>query len=617
MSRQNPNIVWAGVFLDELARAGVRELVVAPGSRSTPLVLAGARDGRFRMHSIVDERSAGFFALGLGKASGVAAAVITTSGTAAANLFPAVIEASQGEVPLLVLTADRPHRLRDSDGNQAMDQLRLFGIFPRAFFEVAPPELEDSPLRHLRALAGRAVALAQGPPKGPVHLNFPFSKPLEPTPESSDLPQELEEAHPQAAQGREVGRPFVRVVAPRLDPPEEEFHRLRHLLGETPRGVIVAGPVPNPLEVGPAVLALGAATGFPVLADPLSGARFAPAHGAQVVAGYDLFLRSPSARGVLDPELILRIGASPTSSAVLEWMTDSSDAHQIVVDEGHRFKDHLASAHEYLQASPAPLLERLAAELPRRGDPLWRELWDEAGRLTRQVLDSPPAGPLLEGEILAAVVRELPAGAKLLVASSMPIRDLDAFASPGPELVRVFGNRGTSGIDGLVSTTLGIAAAGERPSGQEGEASDLGGQDASIQAPTVGVLGDLAFFHDMNGLLALKELNPWMVFVVVNNDGGGIFHSLPVKDHEPHFTRFFATPHGLDFRKVAELYGLPHQRADSLEEFRSAFQGALGMGGPAIVEVRTQREGTHIRRSAVVEAVVQAMYDLKAEDQDS
>ncbi len=584
MSGGSPNALWAGTFLDELYRAGVREICVAPGSRSTPLVLAAAAHGGFRMFPILDERSAGFFALGVGKASGRPAAVVTTSGTAAANLYPAVIEASQGEVPLLVLTADRPHRLRDTDGNQAMDQLRLFGTFPRGFFEVAPASVDEPALRHLRGQAARAVALALGTPMGPVHLNFPFRKPLEPGPSREVAPK--------------GEAPAVRVRPRRAAVTEEDLTRGLQALEGARRGLIVAGPVPISREVGPAVVTLGAATAFPVLADPLSGARFGPSHGADVVDGYDLFLRSPRARAALEPDLILRVGGSPTSAALLEYLEEHRGVPQMVVDDGHRWKDHLAAASDYLQAPPAELLYRLAAQARPLGDGAWRSAWQRAAALTRGVLDRLPAGELLEGEILAATVEALPEGANLLAASSMPIRDLDAFCSPSNKRLSVFANRGTSGIDGLVSTTLGIAAA----SGVSGAAG----------SPTVGVLGDLAFLHDMNGLLALGALGLGVVFVVINNDGGGIFHTLPVREHEPAFTRFFATPHGLGFRKAAELYGLPYAAAADLVELRGALEGALSRGGPAVVEVRTRREETHARRREVVAAVVEAMKELGA-----
>jgi len=607
---QMANTWWARAFLDELALAGVREICVAPGSRSTPLVLAAVADGRFRMFPVLDERSAGFFALGIGKASGRPAAVITTSGTAAANLYPAVVEASQGEVPLLLLTADRPHRLRDTDANQAMDQVRLFGTFPRAFFDVELPRLDEPALRHLRGQAGRAVASALGPPPGPVHVNFPFEKPLEP-------PEALGEG---VAAGRGGARPYTRIPSVSLHLPEAEIARLAGTVATARRGLIVAGPVPDPRRVAPAVLALGEATGFPVLADPLSGARFSPSHGARVVAGYDLFLRSPGARRALAPGLVVRVGGSPTSSSLLEALDEWGAATQIVVDDGHRWKDHLATAHEYLRASPGPLLERIAAEVSGAVEDGWDGLWEEAEARTRRVVEGRGPGELLEGEVMAAVAAGLPEGANLLVASSMPIRDLDAFGVPGDQRLNVYGNRGASGIDGLVSTTLGIAVAAEGEGGEgvsgSGRARDEGG--ASWGAPpTVGVLGDVAFFHDMNGLLALRSLGLWVTLVVVNNDGGGIFHVLPVREHEPAFTRFFAMPHGLDFGKAAELYGIPYFAAASLKEFEAAFPRAVACGGPAIVEVRTRRVETHARRRRLVQAVVEVVEDLGgAEDAD-
>jgi 2-succinyl-5-enolpyruvyl-6-hydroxy-3-cyclohexene-1-carboxylate synthase len=600
------NTLWARAFLDELARAGVREICVAPGSRSTPLVLAAAGDGRFHMFPILDERSAGFFALGIGRRTGRPAAVITTSGTAAANLYPAVVEASHGEVPLLLLTADRPHRLRDTDGNQAMDQVRLFGTFPRAFFDVEIPRADPAALRHLRALAGRAVALTLGPPRGPVHLNFPFEKPLEPSADGEAA----------AIPAREGSVPYTRTAPLSLTLPDGEVAVLGGALAMAKRGLIVAGPVPDPGRVAPAVLALGRATGFPVLADPLSGTRFRPSQGARVVGGYDLFLRSAGARRALEPDLILRVGGSPTSGALLDSLVEWGGATQIVVDDGHRWKDHPATAHEYVRASPAPLLERLAGKAFQGPDQVWERLWEEAEARTRGLVRGRGPGGLLEGEILAAVAAGLPEGSNLLVASSMPIRDLDAFGVPGERVLNVFGNRGASGIDGLVSTTLGIAvgASSVVESGEEGGTGHGHGEGRCDTVPTVGVLGDLAFYHDMNGLLALKSLKLPVTLVVVNNDGGGIFHTLPVRHHEPAFTRFFATPHGLDFGKAAELYGIPYSLAGTLKDFETVFAGALVSGAPRVVEVRTRREATHARRRRLVEEVVEAMEGLGEAD---
>jgi 2-succinyl-5-enolpyruvyl-6-hydroxy-3-cyclohexene-1-carboxylate synthase len=441
-----------------------------------------------------------------------------------------------------------------------------------------------------------------------VHLNFPFEKPLEPSvgggdPASEELLDAFHREHPRAAFGRPAGEPYVRVSRKSQTASEDEVERLSSLLRRARRGVIVAGPTPDAGFVGPAVLSLGAATGFPVLADPLSGARFLPGGGATVVGGYDLFLRSPRAREALAPDLVLRVGGSPTSSGALEYMAEQGNAPQVVVDDGHRWKDHLASAHAYLPTAPVPLLEQAASRAASAVDPEWLNLWREAEAGTREVLAARRVGALLEGEIAEEVASGLPEGANLLVASSMPIRDLDAFAFPRDKALTVFGNRGVSGIDGLVSTTLGIAMGSTGPEGPRGPHQVR----SQAHVPTAALLGDLAFFHDMNGLLALRDLRPWVVLVVVNNDGGGIFHTLPVREHEPAFTRLFATPHGLDFRRAADLYDLPHAGTDSLVGFRRVFAEALGTPGPSIVEVRTRREDTHAGRREVVAAVVRAM----------
>jgi 2-succinyl-5-enolpyruvyl-6-hydroxy-3-cyclohexene-1-carboxylate synthase len=573
--------LWARAFADELSRAGVREVVAAPGSRSTPLVLAFAEDGRFTVRVHLDERSAGFFALGVGKATGTPAVVLTTSGTATANLFPAVIEACQSETPLLVLTADRPHRLRDADANQAIDQTRLYGPYVRAFFEAAPPAREGPALRHLRAMAGRAVAASVESPGGPVHVNFPFDKPLEPA-GVSRAGLAFADQHPMAAVGRPEGRPFVKVRAARRGASAEEIAMLTQLVASARCGVVVAGPNPEPTRLGEAAVRLAAVTGFPLLADPLSGARFRPALGAQVVNGYDLFLRDAYMRERFVPDLVIRVGSSPTSSALLGWMEHHNGVANVVVDGGGRWKDHSAIATHYVRADAADTLRTLAGNASRTVDPAWSWAWGAASAVVGATLEAQDGGAPHEGQILAAVVRGAPVGSCLFVSSSMPIRDLDAFAAPREERLTVLGNRGASGIDGIVSTAFGIAAA--------------------TPTPTVCVLGDVAFLHDQNGLLWGREKDAPVVFVLVDNDGGGIFHMLPVREHEPHFTRLFATPHGLDFQHAARLFGVPMDEV-AVSGLADAVARAASAGETRILRVRSQRDQAHARRRDVVSQV--------------
>ncbi|HSW29310.1 MAG TPA: 2-succinyl-5-enolpyruvyl-6-hydroxy-3-cyclohexene-1-carboxylic-acid synthase [Longimicrobiales bacterium] len=581
MSGAEATTLWARAFADELARSGVRQVIVAPGSRSTPLVLAFAADGRFRVRVHLDERSAAFFALGVGKATGVPAALVTTSGTAAANAYPAVVEASQSETPLLVLTADRPHRLRDADANQAIDQTRLYGPFVRAFFEVAPATREGPALRHLRALAGRSIFLASEAPAGPVHVNFPFDKPLEPAGTSAEGVA-FAAQHPLAAGGRHDAVPFVDARPARRGASAAELARLSTLVAGARNGVVVAGPNPEPWRLGEAAVRLAAVTGFPLLADPLSGARFRPSAGAQVVDGYDLFLRDAYVRERLVPDLILRVGASPTSKALQGWMEHHAGVRHVVVDGGGRWKDHAATVTDYVHADAADTLRILAGNAGRGSDSAWTWAWGAAAAVTRATVEAAAGGEPYEGEILAAVAGAAPAGSTLFVSSSMPIRDLDAFGAPRAESLTVLANRGASGIDGIVSSAFGVAS--------------------TTAGATVCVLGDVALFHDQNGLLWSREADAPVVFVLVDNNGGGIFHLLPVRDQEPWFTPLFATPHGLDFQHAARLHGIPLEDVASTD-VGDALGRALAAGGTRILRVRTDRTAVHRRRRELCDAV--------------
>lgn len=585
MNSAEATTLWARAFADELARCGVREVVVAPGSRSTPLVLAFACDGRFRMRVHLDERSAGFFALGVGRASGVPAVVVTTSGTATANLFPAVMEASQAEVPLLVLTGDRPHRLRDADANQAVDQLRLYGPYTRAFFDAAPPVQEGPALRHLRGVAARAVLATREAPAGPVQVNFPFDKPLEP-PADSGEGAAFAAQHPLASGGRADGRPFVDITPGRTLPGDDELARLTDLVSGARRAVVVAGPNADPGGVGPAALALASRLGVPLLADALSGARFGAPGDVLVVNGYDLFLRDAYVRQRLTPDLIVRVGASPTSAALQGWMEHHNGVRHVVVDRGGRWKDHGAIATDYARADAADTLRALAGRVSPSTDASWKADWQAASDAVDPALTEHGAGYDHEGWVLADVAKALPEGSSLFVSSSMPVRDLDAFGTPRDTALRVVANRGASGIDGILSTAFGVAAAS---SGR-----------------TVCVVGDVAFFHDQNGLLWSREEDAAVVFVLVDNDGGGIFHMLPVREHEPHFTRFFATPHGLDLQHAARMHGVPFQDVDG-PGLVGALGKALEAGGTHVLRVRTDRGKAQARRRDIIDAVVRSV----------
>ena len=580
----------ASVLIDELLRCGVRDLCLAPGSRSTPLVLAAAAQaekGLIRTRVFVDERSASFFALGLGKATGRAAAVLTTSGTAVANLLPAVIEAAWSETPLLVLTADRPARLRDADANQVIAQRGIFGDYPVLALELPEPEVSDRALRHLRSVVSRGVAATRGLPAGPVHFNVPYDKPLEPGSTPSDLPPGFPTSAEPGLGGRAEGSPWVVVGPRRPRASDDELERLARRMSAATRGVIVAGPHPEAARLGPAARALASAWGAPLLADPLSGARHGVAAGETALGAYDLVLRDDAVAEGLRPDFVLRVGAAPTSAALLAWLDRYGDVPQIVLDAGRRWKDHQARASAVLQVCPVDALPRLADRLTSPGPDArpWAALWVEADRAARRAaLDVEPH----EGHIAETLTRVLPSGTPLFVSSSMPIRDVDAFGGAREASLPIFGNRGASGIDGIMSSALGVAA--------------------GLGRVAVALVGDLAFLHDVNGLLAAREPDARVVFVVVDNDGGGIFHMLPIREHEPAFTPYFATPHGASLGQGAALYGVPF-RAVTQDELPSALVEALDVGSTIVLSVASDRDANHAGHLASTRRAAEAVRD--------
>ncbi len=586
MTGSPANTAWARSLLDELARSGLRDVVVAPGSRSTPLVMACAADERLRVRVHLDERSCGFFALGVGKATGRPAAVVTTSGTAVANLYPAVVEASQSGVPLIVLSADRPHRLRGADANQAIDQVNLFGSYPRAFFELPEPTLEARALRHVRGVAARAWAGACGHRAGPVHINVPFDKPLEP----ASPPADLVAADPIAFGGRPDGAPLVRIDAARPRASDEALADLAGRLRDR-AVVVVAGPAEDRERLGPAVRRFALTTGFPLLADPLSGARFGFEDDATVVAAYDLFLRDDEVRARLSPEVVVRVGASPTSAAVQRWLFQHADATQIVIDDGPRWKDHGGTAATYVVADAVDALDRLSARWPAphpQEGLSGADSWARADAAAREALAGLSDAALGEGGVAASVLRALPESAALVVSSSMPIRDVDAFARPDAVSVSVLSSRGASGIDGVVSTAFGVAS-----------------QNAG---PTVLLIGDVAFFHDQNGLLWSRETDAPVVIVLVDNDGGAIFGMLPIAGYDPDFTTYFTTPHGLDLSHAAQGHGVDVEDV-AIVGVEEAVREALATGRTKLLHVRTDGAEGHRLRAAARDAVVDRVLD--------
>jgi 2-succinyl-5-enolpyruvyl-6-hydroxy-3-cyclohexene-1-carboxylate synthase len=582
---------FALTLVDELARAGVTDACLAPGSRSAPVALALAEHPGIRVHVHLDERSAAFFALGAAKRSGRAVVALCTSGTAAANFHPAVLEADLARVPLLVLTADRPPELRGTGANQATDQLKLYGSAVRWFCEAGVPAEEPGAGRYWRSLASRALAEATGPPAGPVHLNLAFADPLVPPAAGGGARLAGE-----PMEGRAGGAPWTATPAGVRSAAPGDVAELAEAVRANPRGLLVAGWGAD-LDLA-AVDAFAAAAGWPVLADPLSGAR----RGTAAISTYDGLVRAPRFAAAHRPSLVVRVGGAPTSKALTAWLDESIP--QVLVDPSEGWADPARAASLRLIADSSGLLAATAALLTDDGpgpggggpgaspfgDPTspWLLQWLEAERLAREAIDGlldEWAEPF-EGRVARDLVGWVPAGGTLVVGSSMPVRDLDAFARPR-EGLRFVANRGLSGIDGFVATTLGVAAAGVEP--------------------VVALCGDLTLLHDASSLLGAAGRSRGAVLVVVDNDGGGIFSFLPQAQLPGDlFEPLFGTPHGLDLTALAAAARVPARVVEKAADLVPALDSALAGGGTQLVVVRSDRAGNLARHRAVTEAVAVA-----------
>ncbi|SNR46471.1 2-succinyl-5-enolpyruvyl-6-hydroxy-3-cyclohexene-1-carboxylic-acid synthase [Halorubrum vacuolatum] len=602
MTAPNRNTLWATAIIDELVAAGVTAVVISPGSRSTPLTMAAARDDDLHVFSALDERSGAFFALGRARRTGRVTPLICTSGTAAANYHPAVMEADNARVPMLALTADRPPELRDSGANQTADQEKLYGDAVRLYKDLPEPAANDRALRSVRTTVARALVAAEGVEPGPVHLNVPFSKPLEPTPVEGDVPTDLD---PFAAHGRDGA--YVEAVRGMTEPAGDDIRTLAGALSAD-RGLIVAGPADPPGLDPEAVVALAHATGYPILADPLSNLRYGGhVRVAPVIGAYDAYLSAAAAShpSWADPEVVLRLGASPTSKRLRKYLA-ATGADEYVVDPAGRWREAEFAATDLVVVEPNRLCQRLAGVVNRSADSAWRERWIEADRVARAVhsgddvehLDSgmAPDG-VHEGDILRVVVDALPDPATLFVSNSMPVRDLDRFAPPSTTSVTALGNRGVSGIDGIVSSALGAGSATT--------------DDLTL------VLGDLALYHDSNGLLAIDRCGVDATVVVINNDGGGIFHKLPIESFEPAFTAQFKTPHGIEFEPLADLHGLTYECVDlrpietrdpAVERVATAFREAQEAAGSRLLEVQIDARTSHRIRERLRDVVEESVH---------
>lgn len=557
MTIANALTSYVAAFIDELARVDIQDVVISPGSRSTPMAILMAEHPEIRTYVNIDERSAAFFALGMAKAKRKAVAILCTSGTAAANYFPAIIEANYSRVPLIVLTADRPHELRDVGAPQAINQISLFGNYAKWFVEMALPEDRPEMLRYTRTIASRAAGSAQSAPAGPVHLNFPFREPLVPNLTSEDLWK------------RNQYSP-VHVTVGRATLSDEEIDRLATQFKMIEKGLIICGAHDHP-DFSNAVTKLAEQLNYPILADPLSQLRSGAHNKDYIIECYDTILRDEQISEQLKPEVIIRFGAMPVSKALFLFIKKYGNCQHIVVDSGGGWRDPSLMASEMIECDENDFCNALVKKITANDShPKWIQNWVHINHATssalNQVMDEQC---LFEGKIFIELADILPEHSTLFVGNSMPIRDLDTFFPRNEKSIKIMANRGANGIDGVVSSALGASTSA---------------------SPLVLIIGDLSFFHDLNGLLAAKLLKLTMTIILINNDGGGIFSFLPQAKEKKHFESLFGTPTGLDFEHAVKMYNGVFDRINSWETFRQKVTEGISTKGINVIEVPTCRE---------------------------
>lgn len=565
---RNTNALWGSVLVETLVRLGVRTAVVSPGSRSTPLAVALAAHPGIEVISIFDERSAGFFALGQAKRTHIPVLLVCTSGTAGANYLPAVVEAHESNTPLIAVTADRPPEMRDCASGQTIDQQKLFGGYVGFYHELAVPEAKIELLRYLRQTVTHAYARSLDPHSGPVHLNAPFRDPLSPVEDGTAEPIRAE-----------IDENFFN----HLGNDDSVSRVTASQLPTTTRGLIVAGPA-NPRDDAAyveAVCEFAEGMGWPILADALSPLRHAGPMGVPVVSAYDAILRNEKLSRDLVPRYVVCLEGWPTSKALRAWL-EQSQAEMILVAGTQHNRDAL---HGKTRVVPVAV-EGLMAQRKEGGSseaPALREYADAwvaaevaAGTHLTHAFENMTS--MFEAKASWLLARHLPEGTPVFVAGSMPVRDAEYFWSASGRRYRFFFNRGANGIDGTLSTALGVAHGGR---------------------PTVALTGDLALLHDTNGFLTASKLLGSLTIVLINNNGGGIFEHLPIAKFDPPFEELFATPQDMDFAKLCTAYQVEHVEVADWEQFIRIVSG-LPDRGVRVLELKTDRKSDATTRKKLL-----------------
>jgi len=564
----NRNFFWAETFINELTSIGVKYACISPGSRNTPLTLAIAGNKKIKPFVHIDERCSAFFALGIAKVTNTPVVVVSTSGTATAELYPAIIEAYQQRVPLIICTADRPPELLNTGANQTINQNNLYKNHIRWFVDVGLPELIPRRIRHIKAVAKRAVFESLVHSKGPVHLNFPFRKPFEP----DDYTDEI---YDDVIKTSELVLPDKKKLfeeAERNIVSEKWFKEVAGYLSKYKKGLIIAGPENYNERFHRNCQKLASIRGYPILADGASQLRFGGHNKKNILFSFEGFLRSLFFNGKYEPEIIIQFGRTVTSKA-LELYLEKCTAIRFMVNEYGDWFDPANRSNASFACKPylfcEKMIEHFGSKKMNRNLNSWLKLFEDADKLSLKIKNKIISNSEFPNEcrIIEELVNLLPENSNLMISNSMPIRDFDYFAPVTQKDMTVFNNRGASGIDGITSTALGLAAI--------------------EKTPTVLLTGDSAFYYDMNALLAAKKYKIPLIIVLINNNGGGIFEVLPVSKFGKVFKEFFVAPHDLDFSPFVKAFGGNYTLIKGWENFKTEFTKALKRKNFSVLEIKT------------------------------
>jgi 2-succinyl-5-enolpyruvyl-6-hydroxy-3-cyclohexene-1-carboxylate synthase len=569
------NALSASMMVEELIRNGVDCFCLAPGSRCSPLTLVVARHPRARVFKHFDERGLGFFALGLARGSGQPAVVITTSGTAVANLLPAVVEADLENIPLIILSADRPPELRATAANQTIDQVNIFGARTRWFVDLPCPCTQAGP-EYLLHTIDHAVDQSR---QGPVHLNAMLREPLVPLEQGPSLTPWL----CRVQHWVDGADPFTRYIPTERTPCESYTKELAASLSESPNGILVVGELSCEADRSSACT-LGEILRWPIVADLRSGLRSGNP-SLNIIHQMDVILQHPEARGDA-PGAIIHLGGRLLSKRVQEWINQHAPSVYILCQDAQQ---QIVPGHVTHRAagSVQTFCENLARTVKPAAEPGWLERWQARQTTCDTVLTEHLSSVLNEPAVARAISRQVPAGHLVFLGNSMPVRDMDMFASPDGQAAGFHANRGASGIDGLAASAAGVAT-------------------GAGQALTL-LIGDLSLLHDLNSLPLLRDARSPVTIVVINNDGGGIFSFLPIAEQEEVFEEYFGTPHGCSFEHAAAQFGIAYTQVTSLERLIKTYAQAVTQPTSTLIEVITQRDTNLADHQAIRDAVIERL----------